>query len=83
MSLVFAAPDADLPLLEGRRRGFEKLRWQLRVARRAVLAKRKQRADLGQVSPAEGLDVPVVLGFFAGCAATALLALLTTRWLLS
>lgn len=83
MSLAFAAPDADLPLLEGRRRGLEKLRWQLRVARRAVAAKRKQRTDLGDLPKAEGLDALVVWGFLLGCAAASLLTLVATRWLLS
>lgn len=83
MSLACAAPDADLPLLEGRRRRLEKLRWQLRVARRAVGAKRKQRADLGDVPAVQGLDAAVVLGFFAGCAAASLLTYAATRWVLS
>ncbi|MDX2019178.1 MAG: hypothetical protein SF187_02990 [Deltaproteobacteria bacterium] len=83
MSFACAAPDAELPLLEGRRRRLEKLRWQLRVARRAVGAKRKQRAEFGDVSPAHGLDLAVVLGFFAGCGAASLLTYVATRWVLS
>ena len=88
MSLAVAAqePDLQLPLLETRRRHLEKLRWQLRLARRAVTVKRKQRQDLeelGDLPRSPGLDAVRVVGFLVGSAAGALLTFLATRWALS
>ena len=73
MSLAFAVDDAVGSMTEARRRRLEKLRWQLRVARRAVAAKRKERFSLGPVAPARGLDRAVVTGFVTGTAVASLL----------
>ncbi len=55
---------------ERRKRRVEKLRWQLRVARRAVAAKRKAWDELGGQTPPSGLDAVSVCGFlFGGCLA--------------
>ena len=51
---------------ESRRRRVEKLRWHLRVARRAVVAKRATWASLGAKTPQTSLDRLVVGGFVAG-----------------
>lgn len=86
MQLDVSAQDSALPLIEGRRRHLEKLRWQLRVARRAVAATRKQKADCGELDDAQAMhtcDLVVVFGFFAGGAAASLLTAIATQWMLS
>lgn len=55
--------------LERRRRRVEKLRWQLRIARRAVAAKRKEWEALGLERRPQGLDRAVAWGLLAGGAA--------------
>lgn len=80
---VVASPALALKVSEGvaadgeadrRKRRVEKLRWQLRVARRAVAAKRKVWAELGGQTPPTGLDAISVAGFLVG-GASALVAI--------
>lgn len=69
MSLALS-PDNDAlnAMTELRRRRLEKLRWQLRVSRTALAAKRKERFSLGPLEPVRGLNRPSVFGFVAGVA---------------
>jgi|GEM_PF-6978268 len=67
MSLAFSPNESTLDsLTDVRRQHLEKLRWQLRVARTAVAAKRKEKQSMRAVAPAGGFDKSIVLGFVVG-----------------
>ena len=83
-ALAFAsepAPRADTDSeLERRRRRLEKLRWQLRVARRAVAAKRRRWSDLGVESAPRGLNRALVWGLVAGGAVAVGIVQVVSQW---
>ena len=80
MSLAFSPNGSTLnSLADVRRQHLEKLRWQLRVARTAVAAKRKEKISLRVVEPVPGLDKSVVFGFLIGAGFAALFLSVLTR----
>jgi hypothetical protein len=74
MSLAYSPNDSALDsLTEVRRQHLEKLNWQLRVARTAVAAKRKEKFSLVGVESKSGFDRALAAGFVAGVAFASLL----------
>jgi hypothetical protein len=67
MSLAYSPNDSALDsLTDVRRQHLEKLRWQLRVARTAIAAKRKEKNALRVVTPVGRFDKSLVMGFAVG-----------------
>lgn len=80
MSLAYSPKHSDLDsLTDVRRQHLEKLHWQLRVARTAVAAKRKEKHSLRVVTPAGRFDKSLALGFVVGSGFAMLFLSVLTR----
>lgn len=77
LALVRLTDEPAGPVMASRRRRVEKLRWQLRVSRRAVAAMRQEWESLSEGPPGPVLDRRTVAGFVTG----ALAALMVIAWL--